>query len=136
MDDRNSRGQLTELRHGLLRLHKTLLDWERGTYEQVHGRQSGGELLKLLLDDPHFAWLRPMSQMIVRIDEMLDADTPATAQEINEVFATVNDMTSASDGSEGPGQRYSEALQNSPEVVLAHRDVREKLGARAKPGER
>jgi hypothetical protein len=136
MDDSTSRGQLTELRHGLLRLHKTLLDWERGTYEQVHGRQSGGELLKLLLDDPHFAWLRPMSQTIVRIDEMLDADTPPTTLEINEVFATVNEMTAASDGSEGPGQRYGEALQNSPEVVLAHRDVREKLVARARPGER
>jgi hypothetical protein len=135
MGDSNFRGQLTELRHGLLRLHKTLLDWERAAYEQVHGRQSGGELLKLLLDAPHFAWLRPMSQTIVRIDEMLDADTPPTVQEINEVFTTVNEMTSASEGREGPGQRYGEALQNSPEVVLAHRDVREKLAERAKPGE-
>jgi len=136
MDEINYRGQLTELRHGLLRLHKTLLDWERGAYEQVHGRQSGGELLKLLLDDPHFTWLRPMSQTIVRIDEMLDADTPPTDLEIKEVFATVNEMTAAGEDREGPGQRYGEALHNSPEVVLAHRDVREKLGARAKPGGR
>jgi len=98
----------------------------------VHGRQSGGELLKLLLDDPHFAWLRPMSQTIVRIDEMLDADTPPTDQEIAEVFTAVNDMTSAGDGREGAGQRYGEALQDSPEVVLAHRDVRDTLGARPK----
>ena len=132
MSNSNDRGQLTQLRHGLLRLHKTLLDWERGAYEQVHGRQSGGELLKLLLDDPHFAWLRPMSQTIVRIDEMLDADTPPTAQEIADVFTAVNDMTSAGDGREGAGQRYGEALQDSPEVVLAHRDVRDTLGARPK----
>ena len=132
MSNSNDRGQLTQLRHGLLRLHKTLLDWERGAYEQVHGRQSGGELLKLLLDDPHFAWLRPMSQTIVRIDEMLDADTPPTDLEIKEVFATINEMTAAGEDREGTGQRYGEALQNSPEVVLAHRDVREKLGARAK----
>ena len=133
MNESNYRGQLTELRHGLLRLHKALLDWERGAYEQVHGRQSGGELLKLLLDDPHFAWLRPMSQAIVRIDEMLDADTLPTGDEVKEVFTAVNAMTSGADGGDGPGHRYGEALQNSPEVVLAHRDVREKLGAREKP---
>ena len=126
MVEPNYRGHLTELRHGLLRLHKTLLDWERGVYEQVHGRQSGGELLKLLLDDPHFAWLRPMSQAIVRIDEMLDADELPAAADVNDVFANVNDLTMAREGA-GPGQRYSEALQQSPEVVFAHRDVRAKL---------
>ena len=118
MVEPNYRGHLTELRHGLLRLHKTLLDWERGAYEQVHGRQSGGELLKLLL--------RPMSQAIVRIDEMLDADEPPAAQDVNDVFANVNDLTMAREGA-GQGQRYSEALQQSPEVVFAHRDVRAKL---------
>jgi hypothetical protein len=119
------RGHLTELRHGLLRLHKTLLDWERSAYEQLHGRQSGGELLKLLLDDPHFAWLRPISQMIVRIDEMLDADAALAEQEVSDVFAGVKELTSPNDSAEG--QRYVAALQSSPEVVFAHRDVRARL---------
>jgi hypothetical protein len=130
MGERDFRGQLTDLRHGLLRLHKTLLDWERGTYEQVHGRQSGGELLKLLLDDPHFAWLRPMSQTIVRIDEMLDAEALPPAQEIDEVFASVGELTSPGRAGEGSAERYSAALQDSPDVVVAHRDVRAKLGDR------
>src|SRR3954468_18456060 len=124
MAGRDFRGQLTGLRHGLLRLHKTLLDWERGIYERDHGRQSGGDLLKLLLDDPHFAWLRPMSQTIVRIDELLDADEPLTESEITELLTTANELTSAGDGA---GQRYQEALQGSPEVVVAHRDVRAAL---------
>lgn len=125
MAERDFRGQLTGLRHGLLRLHKTLLDWERGIYEQEHGRQSGGELLKLLLDDPQFAWLRPMSQTIVRIDELLDADEPLAESTVNEVFATANELTSAGEGS---GPRYQEALHGSPDAVFAHRDVRATLG--------
>jgi len=125
MVERDFRGQLTGLRHGLLRLHKTLLDWERGIYEKEHGRQSGGELLKLLLDDPHFAWLRPMSQSIVRIDELLDADEALAESDVKEVFATANELTSPG---EGAGQRYQEALQGSPDVAFAHRDVRATLG--------
>ena len=46
---------LTDLRKALLRLHKTLLDWERGGYERIHGRQSSNDLLKALLNDPQFA---------------------------------------------------------------------------------
>ena len=68
---------LTNVRQGLLRLHKTLLDWERGNYERTHGRQSTTDLLNAFLQDPHFAWLRPMSQLIVRIDEMLEDANPA-----------------------------------------------------------
>ncbi|HEY0385863.1 MAG TPA: hypothetical protein VGC64_07610 [Pyrinomonadaceae bacterium] len=71
--------RMRELRLGLLRLHKTLLDAERETYERVHGQVTGGELLQLVINHEQFAWLHPVSQLIVRIDEMLDADEPATA---------------------------------------------------------
>jgi hypothetical protein len=124
------RGLLTDLRHGLLRLHKTLLDWERATYEQVHGRQSGGELLKLLLDDPHFAWLRPISQSIVRIDEMLDADAALMEQDVGEVLANVKELTTPREGSAANAGRYDAALQGSPDVVFAHRDLLAKLSQR------
>src|SRR3954464_6207406 len=116
MAERDFRGQLTGLRHGLLRLHKTLLDWERGIYERDHGRQTGGELLKLLLDDPHFAWLRPISQTIVRIDEMLDGDEPLAESNVSDVFATARTLTSP-EGPAGQGTRYQEALQSNPDIV-------------------
>ena len=49
---------LSDLRQALLRLHKTLLDWERGGYERIHGRQSSHDLLEAVLNDPQFAWPR------------------------------------------------------------------------------
>src|ERR1700736_6213622 len=71
--------RLTELRNGLLGLHKTLLDSERATYERDIARiGSSGELLKLVLYDPWFAWLHELSEFVVLIDEILDAkDWPA-----------------------------------------------------------
>ena len=62
------------MRHGLLELHKALLDGERERYEQVHGKVTAGKMLQLAFQDPQFAWLRSMSELIVRIDEFLDTD--------------------------------------------------------------
>src|ERR1700719_3828380 len=66
--------RLTDLRNGLLSLHKTLLDSERASYERDIARiDSSGELLKLVLYDPWFAWLHELSEFVVLIDETLDA---------------------------------------------------------------
>src|SRR5258708_19379826 len=69
--------RLTDLRNALLALHKTLLDSESATYDRDVARiQSKGELLRLVLDDPWFAWLHELSELVVMIDEALDAKEP------------------------------------------------------------
>src|ERR1700735_2942306 len=66
--------RLTELRNGLLGLHKTLLDSERAAYTRAIARiSSSGELLKLVLYDPWFAWQHELSEFVVLIDETVDA---------------------------------------------------------------
>src|SRR5580692_6293089 len=70
----SSHKRLTDLRNGLLGLHKTLLDSERASYERDIARiGSSGELLKLVLYDPWFAWLHELSEFVVLIDETVDA---------------------------------------------------------------
>src|SRR6266446_6539239 len=83
-----TRRRLVDLRHGLLRLHKALLDSERDSYERAHGRRitSRGELFQLVVGDEWFAWLHRVSELVVQIDEMLDADEPATAIEATRVI--------------------------------------------------
>src|SRR5215212_9122702 len=77
-----TREALRELRHGLLRLHKELLDLERRDYERARGQISNSyEFLQLVLKDPWFDWLHRLSELIVQIDETLDThttETPAT----------------------------------------------------------
>ena len=123
MEPRPVDKSLEELRLALLNLHKTLLEWERASYERVHGRMSGHAMLDVLLKDPQFAWLRPLSQMIVRIDEMLEDEIPPGPGDLEAVFGHVRDLTTANETGNPHEQRYYTALQESPDAVFAHRDL-------------
>jgi hypothetical protein len=117
------RGLLLDLRQALLHLHKTMLDWERVAYERIHGRVSSHELLKAILTDPQFGWLRPFSELIVHIDETLEHESPESPVDVRAIVDRARALVAAEE-SEGPhAQRYREALQAHPDAVLAHRDV-------------
>jgi hypothetical protein len=119
--------RLRVLRRGLLHLHKVLLDAERAVYEQVMGRVSSGELLQLVINHEQFAWLHSISELIVRIDELLDSDEPATTSEAKLLFAQARAMLKPSETGGEFERRYHVALQRDPDVVLAHREVTKTL---------
>ena len=110
---------LHDVRVRLLHLHQTLLDMQRKSFETTHGRVNSGELLQLVLNHPQFAWLRIISTLVVQIDEMLDADEPASATDIMSLIASARQLFTASDNQEFQ-QKYQGALQQEPEVVMAH----------------
>jgi hypothetical protein len=122
---------MRELRLGLLRLHKALLDAEREDYERVNGQVTGGELLQLAINHEQFAWLRPVSELIVRIDELLDAVEPATGNDAESLLAEARSLLKPSEAGGGFGGKYFDAIQREPGVVLAHREVTRLLSADA-----
>src|SRR2546421_7001058 len=73
-DDPAAREKLVALRSALLRLHKTLIDMERRIYEKEFGVVNVGELFRLVVDHPQFAWLHNISEFVVRIDETLTGE--------------------------------------------------------------
>ena len=107
------------LRHALLDLHKALIAAERVVIERGRGRLTATEMWNLLVADPALAWLRSLSEVIVRIDEALDGAELDPAELRSFVRAL---LVADPDGSEFH-RRYGEVLQQSPEVVLAHRAV-------------
>ena len=118
------RQRLTELRHALLKLHKALVDSERVGYERTMGKiKSPNHFLQLLTNDPWFAWLRPLSQLIVTMDEALDAEEPLTAAKVDALMHQSKLLLVASENSDGFSGHYHEALQRDPDVVLAHAEV-------------
>jgi hypothetical protein len=120
--------RLTELRNGLLGLHKTLLDSERAIYERDIARiSSSGELLKLVLYDPWFAWLHELSEFIVLIDETLDAKEPPQGIDAERLIAQSWELLAPNETGRGFAKRYFEALQRDPDVVLAHAGMRKVL---------
>src|SRR5258708_12929972 len=116
-----ARQRLMDLRHGLLRLHKTLLDSERLSYERANGRiASRGEFFQLVIGNPWFAWLHRVSELVVQIDEMLEAEEPATAIDATRLIDHARLLLKPSEEGDGFGKPYFEALQRNPNLLLAH----------------
>ncbi|PWT96878.1 MAG: hypothetical protein C5B51_32520 [Terriglobia bacterium] len=123
MPDR-TRERLTDLRNGLLKLHKALLDSERASYERDVARiTSTGQYLNLVLHDPWFGWLHELSKFIVLIDETLDFEDPATAADADRLVSQARDLLAPSENGSAFARSYFEAIQRDPNVVLAHRDM-------------
>lgn len=117
----SERRLLTELRRVLLPLHKTLLEWERKRYERVHGRKmAGAELLKVIVSDPQFAWLHPISALIVRIDQTLDEEAPDTTVDVDVIVSQARRLVAPDEAETRYAERYLAALQEVPDAVIAH----------------
>jgi hypothetical protein len=120
--------RLTALRNGLLTLHKSLLDSERESYEHDVARiTSPNEMLHLVLNDPWFAWLRELSQLVVVIDEALDAKEKPTAIDADRYLAQSRELLVPNEEGTGFKKRYYEAMQRDPDVVLAHGRMRQTM---------
>ena len=114
---------LRDLRGGLLRLHKTLLDQETAAYEAARGSVTRGELLQLVINHEQFAWLRTISELIVRIDEMLSPREPALEADAQSLLSQAQVLLTPAETGNQFQRRYYAALQSEPEAVLAHREV-------------
>jgi hypothetical protein len=68
--------RLETVRHELLSLHRALLDAQRVAHERDHGKVTAATFLELVIGAPEFAWLRPMTALIVAIDEAMDEANP------------------------------------------------------------
>lgn len=127
--------RLEELRKALLHLHKALIESERVSYEKTVGTiASPNHFLQLLTSDPWFAWLQPLSQLIVAMDEAQDAKEPATDAEAEALIKQTGVLLVASEEGEGFPHHYFDALQRDPDVVLAHADAARLFAVRKPAG--
>jgi hypothetical protein len=119
---------LLDIRRRLLDLHKALIMAEQVTYERINGRVgSTGKLLQLVLNDPWFTWLHPLSQLVVRIDELLEDDAELTDAEVAYFLTEVRALIRPSEEGDGFERSYYEALQREPDVIFAHVEVKKLL---------
>jgi hypothetical protein len=119
--------QVKQLRQGLLKLHKLLLDLERRGYERARGRIGNSyEFLQLVLKDPWFDWLHRLSELIVQIDEALDtllSETPATEEDVRALISRARLLLAPAETGTEFQKNYFLALQQSPDVVLLHSEI-------------
>ncbi|MDZ8069904.1 MAG: hypothetical protein RMY64_30565 [Nostoc sp. DedQUE08] len=114
---------LRDLRNKLLHLHKMLLETERIAYEQISGRVSSAELLQLVIAHEQFAWLHRISEMVVQVDEMLQADEPILLDDFQKLIADARTLIVPLQTGNTFERKYYNALQREPGAVLAHAEI-------------
>jgi hypothetical protein len=106
----------------LLPLHRALIEAAKEEYAfAVAPVDKPAQLLQLLTDDPFFAWLKPVTSLIVDIDEMARtdfeaADVAAIADRVDRFFGPKAD--------DGFSQQYVPLLQRNVEVAISHAALR------------
>jgi hypothetical protein len=131
--------QLETLRPALLHLHKTLLDAQRVRYEREYGRvESRGELLDLVLRDASFEWLRVLSALIARLDELAAADgaddeNGDPGAEVRGVIEKLRTLVRF-EGNSGFTDPYREIIEAVPDALVAHVQLARLLAAFGSPG--
>jgi hypothetical protein len=111
---------LDRLRDALLRLHKALLDAQSIRYEREHGRiESRGELLELVLEHPSFEWLRVLSALIARLDELGAVDDKDVSEDVLGVINRLRTLVRF-EGNVGFTAPYREIIEAVPDALVAH----------------
>lgn len=124
-----ARQPLIEFRDKLLDLHKAIIESERERYEKAIGViQSPYHFLQLVTRDPWFAWLHPLSQLIVSIDEVLEEKEPLTETVADALRKQARSLLVAAENAPGFSGHYFVALQQTPDVVMAHAAVIQVIG--------
>lgn len=119
-----TRQKLKQLSQAFLRLHKTMLESAKIEYEAENGAIANStQYLQLVLDDPHFAWLRKMSSIIALIDEATSRMRPANATDAQALINEAKILLNFEDADEDFNDKFQTALQTNSDAVLNHNNA-------------
>ncbi len=74
-------------------IHKSLLESEIESLEKSQGSElSPGTRLQILINDPDFAWLRLLSQLISSVDGVIFQKTPITDPQLQDLIKQTTEL--------------------------------------------
>lgn len=130
MSDSTVRHKLVGLATALRHFHSALLDQTRGDYEFKHGRIDGPfTLYNLVLNDPHFQWLRPLSGLMATLDEVIDRKEALSERNVRDVQQALGLLFSPADTRFADFRAGYERFRNDPRVRETEARWREQLSA-------
>ena len=109
----------------LLPLHRALINAAREDYTFAYEPVTPTQLLGLLGDDPFFAWLKPVTAIIVDIDEMARRDFERV--DVDEILGRIDRLFGATP-EETFAEQYVPILQRDVDVAIGHAAVRQAVG--------
>jgi hypothetical protein len=120
---------MKELAEALRELHRRLVERLRRDHERErHALLGADELLQLLTSDARFAWLHPLSELIVDLEVFLKADPSPSEDEAAAVRAEVERLITAPRFPETASaftQRYCRYVAQDAQVAAAHASVQQ-----------
>ena len=113
-------------------LHRALLAAAQVAFEVEHGPVGGAlQLLHLLVHDPAFAWLRPISELTADLDSLLSLEGPPSMDEQGAVRGEIEQLLSPAN--EVLWTPLTTFIQTAPEVAASYARVRQILVSLPKP---
>jgi len=118
---------LREVSRALIALHRRLIDATRYDYAFAYAPvESPAQLLQLLNSDPFFEWLKPLTTLIVDVDEMTRTDfEPADAERVAGRLEQLFGASAAAPFAD----RYLPLLQRDVDVTVGHAALRKAITA-------
>lgn len=111
-------------RNLLLKLHKSLVDFERSRYEALFGPVNSGQFLNLLLNDADFEWLRKYSMLIVEIDELFDLDDGPSDEMLAASLSKMRELIFLETDDDVLKSKYQYAIQNNSDIAVLHSEIK------------
>ena len=112
-------------------LHRALIERARHDYQREHQRMvEAGELLQLLTTDPYFEWLRGLSELMVDLDMIRDAEPELMQELATAVRPAVEHFLvppRTTEGATAFAERYFPYVQTDPHVAMAHGAVKQAI---------
>jgi hypothetical protein len=95
------------------------MEAEKDHYEAIYAPiATKGEYLHLVLHHEQFSWLRPISQLIVQIDEVLMAKQPQAIERATELIGQTRYLLQATEIGEAFQSRSQRLAQSNPEMAM------------------
>ena len=116
----NDRDKIGQISSALMKIHKLILEHLMEAREQATQTQiPPNERLNLLLNDPEFAWLRTLSQMMAYVDEIYFQKEAILESQVEDIYNKVDGLFSLQNESEFT-YRYKQAVVTIPDLMMAH----------------
>ncbi|MGH7582477.1 MAG: hypothetical protein ACREL5_04540 [Gemmatimonadales bacterium] len=113
--------RLGPTRDAALAVHRALLATERIAWESLNGRVAdNSQFLHLVIHDPWFAWLRPMTALLAAMDELMVDRSDDAGTRCRTLLGEVRALLRPDENGDDFQQRYFEFVQRSPDVAVAH----------------
>lgn len=115
------RERLRIMTRALQELHRTLLQYQRREYEKHFGRiGSDFYVLQLAAEDAEFAWLRALSNEMIRIDTAISGKDMVTAADLRLAGDRVRFLLTPDASGNSFQSHYDRAMQTNPDIIMAH----------------